>query len=78
MGDTVKVYSMLKKCLYRAKILKNNYNGWYEVFCIDFGNIESVLSDNIYELDYELQKKVLFYLLVNNNILFETIMVNRI
>ncbi|KAL4141977.1 hypothetical protein QTP88_004511 [Uroleucon formosanum] len=55
VGDMVKVWSPQDDCLFRAKILKNN-NGSYDVFYIDFGNIETVPSDVIYELADELKK----------------------
>ncbi|XP_022168298.1 uncharacterized protein LOC111032328 isoform X2 [Myzus persicae] len=55
VGDIVKVYSTENDGLYRAKILKNN-NGSYDVFYIDYGNIETVQSNVIYELADELKK----------------------
>ncbi|XP_060860314.1 uncharacterized protein LOC132937513 [Metopolophium dirhodum] len=55
VGDIVKVYSSESDGLYRAKILKNN-KGCYDVFYIDFGNIETVSSNVIYELTDELNK----------------------
>jgi len=55
VGDIVKVFSLENKGLFRAKILKNN-NGSYDVFYIDFGNIETVPSNVIYELAEELKK----------------------
>lgn len=54
--------SLLFGGLYRAKILKNNNDGSYNVFYIDFGNIETVQSNVIYELADEL-KKVIFYII---------------
>lgn len=67
MGDIVKVYSTENDGLYRAKILKNN-NGSYDVFYIDYGNIETVQSNVIYELADELKKvfflKLLIYLFI--------------
>jgi len=58
VGDLVKVFSFKKDGLYRAKILKNN-KSCHDVFYIDFGNIETVPSNVIYELAEEL-KKVFF------------------
>ncbi|XP_060858547.1 uncharacterized protein LOC132935918 isoform X2 [Metopolophium dirhodum] len=56
VGDMVKVFSSESDGLYyRAKILKNN-KGCYDVFYIDFGNIETVPSNVIYELADELKK----------------------
>lgn len=55
MGDIVKVFSSQNSGLFRAKILKKN-NGSYDVFYIDFGNIETVPSNVIYELADELKK----------------------
>ncbi|XP_026818102.1 uncharacterized protein LOC113557019 isoform X2 [Rhopalosiphum maidis] len=56
VGDIVKVFSPQNDGLFRAKILKNNYNGSYDVFYIDYGNIETVPSNVIYELADELKK----------------------
>ncbi|KAE9524914.1 hypothetical protein AGLY_014964 [Aphis glycines] len=55
VGDIVKVFSSQNDGLFRAKILKNN-NGSYDVFYIDYGNIETVPSNVIYELADELKK----------------------
>ncbi|XP_008187183.1 uncharacterized protein LOC100570802 [Acyrthosiphon pisum] len=55
VGDKVKVFSSQKDGLYRAKILKN-FGGCYDVFYMDFGNIERVPSNCIYELSDELKK----------------------
>ncbi|CAI6358820.1 unnamed protein product [Macrosiphum euphorbiae] len=57
VGDVVKVFSSKYDGLFfRAKILKNN-KGCYDVFYIDYGNIETVPSNVIYELADELKKK---------------------
>ncbi|CAI6358736.1 unnamed protein product [Macrosiphum euphorbiae] len=57
VGDVVKVFSSENDgLLFRAKILKNN-KGCYDVFYIDYGNIETVSSNVIYELADELKKK---------------------
>lgn len=65
----VKVWSPQDDCLFRAKILKNN-NGSYDVFYIDFGNIETVPSDVIYELADELKKVFFLMILIfNDNVL---------
>ncbi|XP_029347622.1 uncharacterized protein LOC100166817 isoform X3 [Acyrthosiphon pisum] len=55
VGDMVKVFSPHFGDLFRAKILKNK-NGSYDVFYIDYGNIETVPSNIIYELADELKK----------------------
>ncbi|XP_050057688.1 uncharacterized protein LOC114129948 isoform X1 [Aphis gossypii] len=55
LGDTVKVFSFQKQDYYRAKILKkNNDQNSYDVFFIDYGNIETIMSSEIYELPQEL------------------------
>eukprot|EP00102_Acyrthosiphon_pisum_P022410 XP_016659620.1 PREDICTED: uncharacterized protein LOC107883660 [Acyrthosiphon pisum] len=54
-GDLVKVYSSEDDGFYRGKILKNN-EGSYDVFYIDFGNIETVPSNVVYELADELKE----------------------
>ncbi|KAE9525099.1 hypothetical protein AGLY_014513 [Aphis glycines] len=55
LGDTVTVFSFLRQGYYRAKILKKNNDGSsYDVFCIDYGNIETIMSSEIYELSQEL------------------------
>lgn len=56
VGNLVKVHSLLFNGLYRAKILKNNDDGSYNVFYIDFGNIETVQSNVIYEFADKLKK----------------------
>jgi len=61
VGDMVKVFSPQDLDLFRAKILKNN-NGSYDVFYIDYGNIETVPSNVIYELADELKK--VFFLII--------------
>jgi len=58
----VKVFSPHFGDLFRAKILKNN-KGCYDIFYIDYGNIETVSSNVIYELADELKKKVFFFIL---------------
>jgi len=69
----VKVFSFEYNGLYRAKILKS-YNGTYDVLYIDFGNIEKVPSNVIYELADELKKVffpiLLIYYLVFNDLGF--------
>ncbi|XP_029344966.1 uncharacterized protein LOC100167801 isoform X2 [Acyrthosiphon pisum] len=55
VGDVVKVFSKNEDLLFRAKILKN-IKGCYDVFYIDYGNIETVPSNVIYELADELKK----------------------
>jgi len=62
VGDIVRVYSSQHQDLLRAKILRNNNNGSYNIFNIDYGNTETVLSDVIFELDDELKK--VFYNLI--------------
>lgn len=59
MGDVVKVYSTIHTALFRAKVLRNNKDGSYKVFYIDYGNMETVSSDDIYELADELKKVIL-------------------
>jgi len=63
VGDLVKVFSPHFGDLFRAKILKNN-NGSYDVFYIDYGNIETVPSTVIYELADELKKVIFLILLI--------------
>jgi len=58
----VKVFSSENNGLFRAKILKNNKD-CYDVFYIDYGDIETVPSNVIYELADELKKKVFFLIL---------------
>jgi len=60
VGDIVKVFSSQENGLYRAKILKKN-NDSYDVFYIDYGNIETVPSNVIYELADELKKVFFLY-----------------
>jgi hypothetical protein len=62
VGDIVKVFSSQNDGLFRAKILKNNNNGSYDVFYIDYGNIETVSSNVIYELANELKKVFILYI----------------
>lgn len=59
VGDLVKVYTPLN-CFSRAKILKNNHNGYFNVFFIDIGSTETVQSDVIFELTEELKKVCLY------------------
>lgn len=58
VGDIVKVLSPLFQGLYRAKIVEVKSSNSYEVFYIDFGNIEIVQSKDIFELSDNLKKKV--------------------
>jgi len=60
VGDTVKVFSPHFGDLFRAIILKNNSNS-YDVFYMDFGNVETVPSNVIYELADELKKVFFLY-----------------
>lgn len=60
MGDTVKVFSLEFNMLYRGKILRNNKNGSYSVYYIDYGNEETVPSHAIFELADELKKVFIF------------------
>jgi len=60
VGDKVKVFSSQYDGFYRSIIIKN-INGSYDVFYIDYGNIETVPSRDIFELADEL-KKVFFIL----------------
>lgn len=55
MGDIVKVLSPQFGIQFRAKILKKTKNGNYDVFYIDFGNIENVPSDAVFEIPEELK-----------------------
>ncbi|XP_060853511.1 uncharacterized protein LOC132931636 isoform X2 [Rhopalosiphum padi] len=56
VGDIVKVFSSLKKSYIRAKILKKNNDTSYDIFYIDYGNIETIMSNEVYELSQELCK----------------------
>uniref|UniRef100_A0A2S2P7U0 Tudor domain-containing protein n=2 Tax=Schizaphis graminum TaxID=13262 RepID=A0A2S2P7U0_SCHGA len=74
VGDIVKVFSSLKKSYIRAKILKKNNDISYDVFYIDYGNIETIMSNEVYELSQELCKPGLAirvgisdFILVENN-----------
>ncbi|VVC40574.1 Hypothetical protein CINCED_3A001375 [Cinara cedri] len=55
VGNIVKVFSLKYKNLLRAKLLKHNENGTFDVYFIDYGNTETVKSNVIYELDDKLQ-----------------------
>lgn len=70
----VKVRSPKDNLLFRAKILKNN-NGSYDVFYIDFGNIETVPSNVIYELADKLKTVffliiLIYYLIFNDHVFY--------
>jgi len=56
VGEFVRVFSQQDHVLFRAKILKNNNDGSFNVFYIDYGNKETVLCDVIFELADELKK----------------------
>lgn len=62
VGDIVKVFSPFHQEMYRALIegVKGNF---YQVFYMDFGNLEQVQSRDIFELSDDLKKEVSF----NNN-----------
>jgi len=60
VGDIVKVFSSLKKSYIRAKILKKNNDTSYDIFYIDYGNIETIMSNEVYELSQELCKVFTF------------------
>jgi hypothetical protein len=56
VGDTVKVFSTEYKKFFRGKILKNNNDGSYNIYYIDYGNEEKIPSNAIFELADELKK----------------------
>lgn len=55
--------------MYRAKILKKVDNNHFYISFIDFGNEETVNSDDIFELPEELKKVIIFY---NKNTIFSS------
>lgn len=61
VGDTVKVFSSESDGLFRAKILRKNKDGSYDVYFIDYGNTETVQSNVIYELTDELKKVFIWF-----------------
>lgn len=61
MGNVVSVLSPEHDAHFRGKIIKRLNDGTYDVFYIDFGNIENVPSEVIYELDETLKVPFLFF-----------------
>lgn len=63
VGDKVKVFSQLKGGFFRAKILRKNNCGSFDILYIDYGSKETIPSNEIYQLADKLLKVFnLFYL----------------
>lgn len=56
VGDKVKVLSPQFGAFFRAEVLKKKNDGSYDIFYIDYGNVENVSANKIYELADELLK----------------------
>jgi len=66
IGNIVKVFSPYFQDFYRAKILNIVNNNEFHVSYIDFGNVEIVHLNDIFELEHELSKEVSIYIYIYN------------
>lgn len=56
IGDKVCVQSTLNSVMFCRALITNKFNDEYNVFYVDYGNTELVVSEDIFELSQELQE----------------------